>query len=93
MRCLVRLMWSLCRQLAGLGNAACSRQWGVEDFDNSSRNIHDFSKRAGRLPEQRPGDAIDFRSILHRDGSVLSAPTPSVSPPSFEAPWLLLELN
>ena len=73
------LLGARCRQLAGLGQAACSGQWGVEAFRNESRDILDFARRTGRLPEQRDGDDIDFRSILHRDGSVLSAPTISVS--------------
>lgn len=66
------------RQLARLGETACSQQWGVDEFENSSRDIHDFARRTGRLPEQRGSDEMDFRSILHRDGSVLSAPTLSV---------------
>lgn len=68
------------RQLAGLGQAASSGRWGVEAFRNDTRDIQDFARRNGRLPEQREGDEIDFRSILHRDGSVLSAPTLSVRP-------------
>jgi len=30
----------------------------------------------GRLPEQREGDAVDYRPLLHRDGSVLSVVYP-----------------
>lgn len=67
------------RQLAGLGQSACKGEWGVEPFKNNTRDITDFAKRSGRLPQQRDGDEIDFRSILHRDGSVLSAPTLAVS--------------
>jgi (E)-4-hydroxy-3-methylbut-2-enyl-diphosphate synthase len=26
----------------------------------------------GTLPEQREGDTVDYRPLLHRDGSVLS---------------------
>jgi hypothetical protein len=70
---------TFCRQLANLGQAAVSGQWGVDAFENKSRDILSFARRTGRLPEQREGDEIDFRSILHRDGSVLSAPTLSVS--------------
>ena len=33
--------------------------------------------RVGRLPEQRAEDALDFRPLLHRDGSVLSAVAPA----------------
>ena len=61
-----------CRQLARLGQAACEQSWGVEPFDETGRNIRDLHRRAGRLPEQRDGDAVDYRPLLHRDGSVLS---------------------
>ena len=44
------------------------------------RDIHTFTRRAGRLPEQREGDAVDFRSLLHRDGSVLSTVTLQARP-------------
>ena len=30
----------------------------------------------GTLPEQREGDSLDYRSLLHRDGSVLSVVYP-----------------
>ena len=80
-----------CRQLAGLGQAACKGEWGVEPFKNNTRDITDFAKRSGQLPQQREGDEIDFRSILHRDGSVLSAPTLAVSPPSCDC--LLFSLH
>lgn len=49
--------------------------WGVEDFGEAARDTHTFARRVGRLPEQRQGDATDYRSLLHRDGSVLSALT------------------
>lgn len=71
-----------------MGQGACSQGLGVEAFENGSRDIHSFSRRTGRLPEQREGDAIDFRSILHRDGSVLSAPALSVSHPLSHHPQL-----
>ena len=32
--------------------------------------------RVGTLPEQREGDAVDYRPLLHRDGSVLSVVYP-----------------
>jgi hypothetical protein len=31
--------------------------------------------RVGTLPEQREGDALDYRPLLHRDGSVFSVVT------------------
>lgn len=61
------------RQLANLGTKACKEQWGVQSYDEKHRDIHDFAKRIGRLPEQREGDEVDYRGLLHRDGSVISA--------------------
>ena len=63
-----------CARLAGLGKAAADEGRGVAAF-SEHRDTHLFSRRVGRLPEQREGDAIDFRSLLHRDGSVLSVAT------------------
>ena len=63
------------RQLAGLGTKAAQEQWGVEDFKEAHRDIHSFAKRVGRLPEQEDGDDVDYRGLLHRDGSVISAVT------------------
>jgi hypothetical protein len=37
----------------------------------------------GRLPEQREGDRVDYRPLLHRDGSVLSGVTLSVRGASY----------
>lgn len=51
----------------------------MEPFDEEHRDIHDFAKRVGRLPEQRDGDEVDYRGLLHRDGSVISAVTLEVS--------------
>ncbi len=67
------------RQLAALGNQAAKQQWGVEAFDEKHRDIHSFAKRVGRLPEQKDGDDVDYRGLLHRDGSVISAVTLQVS--------------
>ena len=61
-----------CRQLVGLGERADRESWGVEPFAERHRDIHTFTRRTGRLPEQREGDNVDYRSLLHRDGSVLS---------------------
>ena len=47
----------------------------MDPFPEAHRDIHTFTRRAGRLPEQREGDPVDFRPLLHRDGSVLSAVT------------------
>ena len=46
---------------------------GVAAFEERLRDTHSFGRRVGRLPEQREGDSADFRPLLHRDGSVLSA--------------------
>lgn len=62
----------MCRQLADLGTKAAKEGWGVERFTEVYRDTHTFTRRTGRLPEQRVGDQLDFRSLLHRDGSVLS---------------------
>ena len=75
-----------CRQLASLGATASAQSWGVEPFEEQHRDTHTFTRRTGRLPEQKEGDELDFRSILHRDGSVLSAPTLSVHTSDFM--WL-----
>ncbi|KAK9843665.1 hypothetical protein WJX81_001770 [Elliptochloris bilobata] len=64
-----------CRQLVELGARAMEGGWGVEPFGEAGRDIHTFARRVGRLPEQREGDAVDYRPLLHRDGSVLSALT------------------
>lgn len=60
------------RQLADLGTKAAKEGWGVAPFTEVYRDTHTFTRRTGRLPEQRAGDQLDFRSLLHRDGSVLS---------------------
>jgi len=58
-----------------LGARAREGGWGVEPFGGERRDTHTFARRVGRLPEQRPGDRLDYRPLLHRDGSVLSALT------------------
>ena len=67
-----------CRKLAGLGSAAIAEtgEAGVE-FAEVHRDTHVFTRRVGRLPEQREGDTIDYRPLLHRDGSVLCAVDPA----------------
>ena len=62
-----------CRRLAQLGMAACSSQIGVDAFTERFRDTHDYARREARLPEQRAEDVLDYRSLLHRDGSVLSS--------------------
>ncbi|CAL8469861.1 g9403 [Coccomyxa elongata] len=62
-----------CGKLAGFGERACREGFGIEPFTEAHRDIHTFTRRAGQLPEQRDGDSVDYRPLLHRDGSVLSA--------------------
>uniref|UniRef100_A0A7S0WSW2 4-hydroxy-3-methylbut-2-en-1-yl diphosphate synthase (ferredoxin), chloroplastic n=1 Tax=Pyramimonas obovata TaxID=1411642 RepID=A0A7S0WSW2_9CHLO len=64
-----------CGRLAKLGTAAVAESWGVEEFGETTRNFREFGRRVGDLPEQREGDTMDYRGLLHRDGSVLSAVT------------------
>ena len=64
-----------CNRLADLGGEqlrATELQRAVPPYVDA-RDITSFSRRSGRLPEQREGDDVDFRGLLHRDGSVLSA--------------------
>ena len=53
--------------------AACQQGVGVAPFQEEWRDTHDFARRISCLPEQRDGDVVDYRGLLHRDGSVLSA--------------------
>jgi (E)-4-hydroxy-3-methylbut-2-enyl-diphosphate synthase len=46
---------------------------GVEPFEELMRDTHTFSRRVGALPLQQEGDDLDYRSLLHRDGTVFSA--------------------
>lgn len=62
-----------CKELALLGTRACNEGWGLDPFEEHYRDIHEFSRRTGDLPVQRQGDLVDYRPLLHRDGSVLSA--------------------
>jgi len=64
-----------CRRLADLGTTAASEGWGVEDFPESTRDFKSFGRRTGELPTQQEGDSQDYRYLLHRDGSALSAVT------------------
>jgi len=89
------------RQLASLGSQAAQEQWGVDAFDEKHRDTHSFAKRVGRLPEQQENDDVDYRGLLHRDGSVVSAVTLQVgclrlpsSPPwaAWYNTWLLMKL-
>lgn len=64
-----------CRRLANLGETACAKGWGVAPFEEETRDTHSFSRRVGALPVQREGEALDYRNVVHRDGTVFSAVT------------------
>lgn len=60
-----------CSKLAKLGMKASAEQRGVEAFEDKHRRYFDFQRRTGTLPAQKEGDEVDYRGVLHRDGSVL----------------------
>ena len=62
-----------CNVLRDMGAAAALENRGVAAFGETHRDTHLFTRRVGKLPEQRDGDSVDVRPYLHRDGSVLSA--------------------
>ncbi|XP_078172032.1 4-hydroxy-3-methylbut-2-enyl diphosphate synthase [Carex rostrata] len=74
-----------CRRLANLGTIASSHQIGVAPFEEKHRHYFDFQRRSGQLPLQKEGEEVDYRGVLHRDGSVLM----SVSLDKLKAPELL----
>ncbi|PIA37398.1 hypothetical protein AQUCO_03000174v1 [Aquilegia coerulea] len=74
-----------CRRLAQLGTKAANLQLGVAPFEEKHRRYFDFQRRSGQLPLQKEGDEVDYRGVLHRDGSVLM----SVSLDQLKTPELL----
>lgn len=42
-------------------------------FPETTRDTHTFTRRVGDLPVQAPGEDLDFRGALHRDGTVYNA--------------------
>ncbi|GMH07109.1 hypothetical protein Nepgr_008949 [Nepenthes gracilis] len=74
-----------CRRLANLGKRAAEFQQGVTPFEEKHRHYFDFQRRSGQLPIQKEGDEVDYRGVLHRDGSVLM----SVSLDQLKTPELL----
>jgi (E)-4-hydroxy-3-methylbut-2-enyl-diphosphate synthase len=74
-----------CRRLANLGTHAADLQIGVAPFEEKHRRYFDFQRRSGQLPLQKEGEEVDYRGVLHRDGSVLM----SVSLDQLKAPELL----
>ncbi|KAF6167890.1 hypothetical protein GIB67_027668 [Kingdonia uniflora] len=59
-----------CRRLANLGMKASKLQQGVVLFEEKNRRYFDFQRRTGQLPVQKEGEEVDYRGVLHRDGSV-----------------------
>nr|ABB78087.1 (E)-4-hydroxy-3-methyl-but-2-enyl diphosphate synthase [Ginkgo biloba] len=74
-----------CRRLANLGMQAAKLQKGVAPFEEKHRYYFDFQRRTGQLPVQKEGEEVDYRGVLHRDGSVLM----SVSLDQLKTPELL----
>uniref|UniRef100_A0A1J3K1H8 4-hydroxy-3-methylbut-2-en-1-yl diphosphate synthase (ferredoxin), chloroplastic n=1 Tax=Noccaea caerulescens TaxID=107243 RepID=A0A1J3K1H8_NOCCA len=74
-----------CRRLANLGTKAAQLQQGVAPFEEKHRHYFDFQRRTGDLPVQKEGEEVDYRGVLHRDGSVLM----SISLDQLKAPELL----
>ncbi|XP_015935739.1 4-hydroxy-3-methylbut-2-en-1-yl diphosphate synthase (ferredoxin), chloroplastic [Arachis duranensis] len=64
-----------CRRLANLGMKAAELQKGVAPYEEKHRHYFDFQRRTGQLPVQKEGEEVDYRGVLHRDGSVLMAVT------------------
>ncbi|PKA59219.1 4-hydroxy-3-methylbut-2-en-1-yl diphosphate synthase, chloroplastic [Apostasia shenzhenica] len=60
-----------CRKLANLGMQAAKLHKGVEPFEEKHRHYFEFQRRSGQLPVQKEGEEVDYRGVLHRDGSVL----------------------
>jgi len=60
-----------CRRLANLGMQASKLGKGVDRFEEKHRHYFTFQRRTGQLPVQKEGDEVDYRGVLHRDGSVL----------------------
>ena len=66
-----------CNRLAEIGGKRLEQedltaQQAVPAYTDA-REFTSFARRTGRLPEQREGDGFDYRGLLNRDGSVLSA--------------------
>ena len=73
--------------MQALGEEAASTGLGISEFQERHRDTHDFARRVGQLPEQREGDRVDYRPLLHRDGSVLSGVTLAVRLLRFLPKW------
>jgi len=68
-----------CNRLAEIGSAmldapARAAQAAVPAYTDE-RDIYSFERREVTLPGQQEGDALDYRGLLNRDGSVISVVT------------------
>ena len=68
-----------CNRLAEIGSAmldapARAAQAAVPAYTDD-RDIYSFERREVTLPGQQEGDALDYRGLLNRDGSVISVVT------------------
>jgi len=59
-----------------LGEQRRDAQLAVPPFTDH-RDVTTFERQRGRLPAQREGDELDYRGLLHRDGSVITTLPPS----------------
>ncbi|KAK4841034.1 hypothetical protein QYF36_024128 [Acer negundo] len=60
-----------CRRLANLGMRAADSQQGVAPFEEKHKHYFDFLLQSSQLPMQNEGEEVDYRGVLHCDGSVL----------------------
>ncbi|GMI46590.1 hypothetical protein TrCOL_g11105 [Triparma columacea] len=59
------------------GRPSSSKQDSVPAYEDT-RDITSFARRPADLPSQAPGDSVDARGFLHRDGSVVMAVSPGM---------------
>ena len=62
-----------CTRLRNLGMKACTDKLGEDKFAETKRDFQSFERFNGDLPEQKSDDTIDYRNVLHRDGSVITS--------------------
>ncbi|KAI9177039.1 hypothetical protein LWI28_010316 [Acer negundo] len=60
-----------CRRSANLGMRAADSQQGVAPFEEKHKHYFDFQRRSGQLPMQNEGEEVDYRGVMHCNGSVL----------------------
>mmetsp|Transcript_5349 Transcript_5349/g.10479 ORF Transcript_5349/g.10479 Transcript_5349/m.10479 type:complete len:783 (-) Transcript_5349:272-2620(-) len=63
-----------CKTLAGIAEAQYKRDEDTKTpkWKEEFRDWQSYARRETELPEQKEGDKVDFRGLLHRDGSVLN---------------------